>query len=121
MCLEDNELLEKVEEVLDKYGVEYSFEETEVKPDDWWPQEYYIDHYDDLEPFLKLLYEDEDMLIRYLFGDTDVFTGNDNELDDDISDDSKIAREYAWDSNEHDYVKNPRRDETKYDDFYKGN
>lgn len=119
MYLKNKKLLDKVKELLDELGVEYTFEEADDEPDVW-PWNYYIDHAEDLEPLLESLYNDEDLLIRYLFGDTDVFTGNDNDYDDD-NDNSKIARPYIWDSNKHECVQNPRLDTSKYDYYYKGN
>ena len=60
--------------------------------------------------------------MRYLFGDSAVYTGNDNQ--DDRPSGCNIADKYIYEEDEKGrYVKkvNPYHDEENYDYFYKGN
>lgn len=87
-----------------------------------------IDHDDDLHYLVDALMNDEDMLMRYLFGDTDVWTGNDNEAEDD--DMCMVANEYHFvkdkETGKFELKKtgnwdHPYYDPEHYDYFYKGN
>jgi hypothetical protein len=116
------ELLNKLKEILDKYLIEYKFEEpryeTSSNGEYKWLECGYIDHSDELGEFLDAVLNDDDLLIRYLFGDSTVYTGNDNQDSDPSGCD--IAEEYYWDydCNMH---PNPYHDPVNYDYFYKGN
>lgn len=63
---------EKLKEILDKNSIEYEFDKSERFS--------YIDHAEDLREFLKMIFSDEDMLLRFLCSeDSYVETGNDND------------------------------------------
>lgn len=121
-----SELLNKLKEILDKYSIEYKFAEPRFKKSYNGEYEYldygYIDHSDELGEFLDAILSNEDLLMRYLFGDSAVYTGNDNQ--DSIPNGCDIADEYYWTEDEHGkYVEmlNPYHDSENYDYFYKGN
>lgn len=78
----------KIEEILNKYGIECTFEETEKKEsyngklydkfinNNW----YYIDHSFNLINFIEIVCNDEILLLNYLFSNEScVATGNDND------------------------------------------
>ena len=121
-----NELLDKLKGILDKYSIEYEFTEPlwrKSSYDDYEYLEYgYIDHSYELGEFLDTILSDEDLLMRYLFGDSTVYTGNDNQ--DDVPDGCNIAEEYVYVENDFGrYVEqpNPYHDPENYDYFFKGN
>lgn len=65
---------EKLKEILDKNSIEYEFYKDKRYA--------YIDHAEDLREFLKMIFSDEDMLLRFLCSeDSYVETGNDNDSD----------------------------------------
>lgn len=116
------EYLNKLKSILDKYGVGYSFE-----PPKYWDEDKKyidngsIDHSYETGEFLEAVFENEDLLLRYLFNDKSaVFTGNDNSdgfwrykgayqgFDKALDDDNNT-------------VDNPYHDEEKFDYFIKGN
>lgn len=112
ICNRD-EYIEKLKSVLDKHNIEYTFDDS---------YDGYIDHESELEDFLEAVFSDEDLLLRCLFGDSVVYTGNDNSgYAEDEADGCMIAREEYYDSDKNEYVVNPYHDETKYDYFFKGN
>lgn len=117
-----SELLSKLKEILDKYSIEYKFEEPRYKKSIYSDYEYleygYIDHGYELGDFLDAVLNDEDLLLRYLFGDSTVYTGNDNQ--DCCPDGCNIAEEYYWDYDCKEHP-NPYHDSVNYDYFYKGN
>lgn len=109
-----DELINKLKGILDKYSIEYTFKE----PSGW----YGIDHVDEAREFIDAVLSDEDMLMRCLFGDSIVYTGNDNQDDDPGG--CNIADEYIWIENEDgEYIeqKNPYYDPEHYEYFIKGN
>lgn len=119
----DNKL-NKLKSILDSRGIKYEFEAP--KFDSYgWLKNGYIDHSDELSTFIETVLSDEDMLMRLLFGNSYVFTGNDN------SDPEEQAYIERWNSTieEYDYEtkktiirKNPYyMEEDNYDWFYKGN
>ena len=121
-----SELLNKLKEILDKYSIEYKFEEPRYEKSSYSDYEYlaygYIDHGYELGDFLEAVLNNEDLLMRYLFGDSTVYTGNDNQDSDPSGCD--IADEYYWAEDEHgEYVQklNPYHDSENYEYFYKGN
>lgn len=112
ICNRDD-YIEKLKSVLDKHNIEYTFDDS---------YEGYIDHESELEDFLEAVFSDEDLLLRCLFGDSAVYTGNDNSgYTEDDADGCMIAREEYYDSDKNDYVNNQYHDETNYDYFFKGN
>ena len=107
------EYVEKLKSVLDKHNIEYTFDDS---------YDGYIDHDGELMDFLEAVFSDEDLLLRCLFGDSVVYTGNDNSgYAEDDADGCMIAREEYYDSGKNEYVENPYHDETNYDYFFKGN
>ena len=120
------ELLDKLKKILDNHSIEYEFEEprytTSSDGEYKWLSYGYIDHSYELGEFLDTILNDEDLLMRYLFGDSFVYTGNDNQ--DDRPSGCNIAEKYVYVENDNgDYVKqlNEYHDEENYDYFYKGN
>lgn len=112
-------LLDKLKVILDKNGVEYTFEPTVNERG--YLENGGIDHVGETEEFIDAVLNDEDMLMRYLFGEeSTVYTGNDN------SDGfwryetayQGFAKAYDDDDN---YIDNPYHNEEKFDYFVKGN
>lgn len=119
----DNKL-NKLKSILDSRGIKYEFETP--KFDGYGCLDNgYIDHSGELSTFINTVLSDEDMLMRLLFGNSYVFTGNDN------SDPEEQAYIERWNSTieEYDYEtkktiirKNPYYiEEDNYDWFYKEN
>lgn len=119
------ELLGKLKDILDSYGVRYTFEKPEFEEDNGynWLVNGYIDHGYDTRDFVDAVLHDEDMLMRLLFGDSIVYTGCDSY--------DAPAKCYAaeptiwvydgWDDYNGKEIDNPHHDEEKYDYFFKGN
>jgi hypothetical protein len=119
---ECDELLGKLKKILDKYSIEYNFERPRYHTCDdgyKWLEYGYIDHSDELQEFLSIILSDEDMLMRYLFGDSCVYTGNDNQ--DDNPSGCNIAEDTYYDWDKRVMVANPYHDTENYDYFYKTN
>ena len=121
-----SELLNKLKEILDKHSIGYKFENPRYEKSNYGNYEYldngHIDHGYELIDFLDTILNDEDLLMRYLFGDSIVYTGNDNQ--DCCPDGCNIAEEYVYmaDENGNYYEQlNPYHDAVNYDYFYKGN
>lgn len=84
-------VLHKISDIMSKYNIECVFEKPDL-------DEGYVDHYDELDAFVENILNDEDLLIRYLFGDSFIVTGNDNseEFDETMYDnDGKIKTEFS--------------------------
>ena len=60
----------------------------------------------------------KDLLIRYLFGDSCIYTGNDNSDDEDNM--CYCAEATIWGDN-YETIPNPNHDAEHYDYFFKGN
>ena len=123
---EADELLEQLKKILDNYSIEYRFEEpnyeTSVNGEYKWLADGYVDHSSEAREFIFAVLNDEDLLMRCLFGDSNVYTGNDNQ--DSCPSGCNIADKYYWaDDEKGNYVKmlNPYHDPENYDYFYKGN
>ena len=121
-----SELLNKLKEILDRHSIEYKFEEPRYAKSDYSDYEYltygYIDHGYELCDFIDAVLNDEDLLMRYLFGYSTVYTGNDNQDNDPSG--CNIADKCYWIEDEKgNYVEklNPYHDPVNYDYFYKGN
>ena len=120
-----SELLDKLKEILNKHSIEYKFEEPRYEKSAYGDYEYldygYIDHAYELGEFLDEVLNNEDLLMRYLFGNSTVYTGNDNQDSDPSGCD--IADEYYWTEENGKYVEklNPYHDSVNYEYFYKGN
>lgn len=125
LSMDDSEqLLKRLQDILDKYSIEYDFEEPEYSGDEdyKWLSYGYIDHSYDTREFIDTVLADEDMLMRCLFGDSCVYTGNDNQ--DYRPAGCNIAEESFWERDElGQWVQkpNPHHDKEKFDYFYKGN
>ena len=117
---ESDALLKQLKNILDSYSIKYEFEEPEyIVSDEYKFLRYgYIDHSEEIGEFIFTVLNDENMLMRYLFGDSSVYTGNDNQ-DNNLSG-CDIAKEYYydWDGKK---CLNPYHDAENYDYFYKGN
>ena len=118
-----NELLDMLKEILDKYSIKYEFEEPEWHKssvgDGVWLGYGYVDHSYELREFLNTVLSNEDLLMRYLFGDSSVYTGNDNQDQDPSG--CNIAEEEYYDWDKREIVVNPYHDAKNYDYFFKGN
>lgn len=105
-CYDDDEKQEKLEvlkDLLAGYGIDCEFEPD--KKDSWG-----IDHSYEAKDFVDAVLNDSDKLIRYLFGDSIIVTGNDN---------SEWFDEYMYETSDYPYV---LKDEfSKYEIFEKGN
>ena len=71
---EKAEVINKITELLAEYGIICDFEPDKDK--EW--GDGYIDHGYETIDFVKAVLEDSEKLLRYLFGDSIVITGNDN-------------------------------------------
>ena len=120
---EADELLEKLKDILDRYSIEYKFEEPKYTTDGKykWLDYGYVDHSYETREFIFAVLDDEDLLMRCLFGDSCVYTGNDNQ--DCYPAGCNIADEVIWEYENGKYVEksNPYHDPENYDYFYKGN
>lgn len=119
LCFDDwRELLDRLKEALDCHGVSYTFEKPEWNDE---CEDYlvngWIDHAYDTREFVEAVLDDDDLLMRLLFGDSHVYTGNDN---DDMAGKCLSAKTTVWtyDGNE---IPNPDHDEDFYDYFFKAN
>ena len=103
LCYEDNkkksEYINQIYDTLGKYGIECSFD-TNDKDENGWSVGY-IDHGNDTKDFVNAVMNNENRLLRYLFGESKVITGNDN---------GYIFGDYM---KEHDF--------SDYEVYYKGN
>lgn len=123
---EHNELLDRLKGILDNNSIEYEFEEPL-----WWRPDGsnhvyldngHIDHYDETREFVFAVLDNEDLLMRCLFGDSCVYTGNDNQ--DSEPDGCNIASQHVYvvdNGGRYVQVQNPYHDPANYDYFYKGN
>ena len=68
------EKLNQIRELLKQYGVECEFEPDKDK--EW--GDGYIDHADETSDFVKAVLSDGEKLVKYLFGNSIIVTGNDN-------------------------------------------
>lgn len=117
------EKLNTLKNVLDRHNINYTFEEPKLRQD-WLGNEYldtgYIDHNYEAADFVDALLNDEELLLRCLFGtDSCVYTGNDNSAEEDNM--CYCANETIWDNEKCEFVSNPNHEPDKYDYFYKGN
>lgn len=124
------EKINKIKEILDKYGVQYEFAPVEYKRSKYNPDYEYIefaspnykwahvDHAGECATLINALLSNEDLLIRYLFGDSCIYTGNDNSNDEDSM--CYCAEATIWDDN-YGTIPNPNHDAEHYDYFFKGN
>lgn len=116
------EKIEHLKRILDKYDVSYEFEEPEYwigSSGNAYLDNGYIDHGDELTEFLEAVFSNEDLLMRYLFGNSIVYTGNDNQ--DERPSGCNIANAEYYDWDEKKWMKNPYHDSENYEYFYKPN
>jgi len=76
-----DEKLQQLKDILDDNGIKYDIPEPRV--DSWEYGSYYdidgyIDHVEETRTFVEAVLSDSDKLMRYLFGDSMIVTGNDN-------------------------------------------
>lgn len=116
------EKIEHLKRILDKYDVSYEFEE----PRYWigssgyaYLDNGYVDHGNELTEFLSIILSNEDLLMRYLFGDSTVYTGNDNQDPEPSGCNIADTEYYDWGTSK--WVANPYHDSANYEYFYKGN
>ena len=119
---DSDELLCRLKNILDTHSISYELEEPQYSFDDeggWrWLENGHIDHSDETRAFIEAVLNDEDMLMRCLFGSSCVYTGNDNGGDYDCM--CYSAYETIWDWNDK-RIPNPHHDSKNYDYFFKGN
>lgn len=112
----------KLKRILDSHHIKYTFEEPKF---DFFDGNTYlqngdIDHYHALGSFVDTVLNNEDMLLRGLFGGySAVYTGNDNTCDENSRCYSAIPTIYYDDDGN--TIPNPNHDEDNFDYFYKGN
>lgn len=123
LLMEDSEdLLEKLKVTLDRHQITYEFEEPEYS-EGGWLENGYIDHSYEAREFVDVVLGDDDMLMRCLFGNSYVYTGNDNSSD--WMDMCYCAKETVyrgeWINGRYvsECIPNPNHDKTKYDYFFK--
>lgn len=116
-----DDLLDRLKEILDNHSIKYEFTEPLWNRSSYGDYlEYgYIDHSYELGEFLSIILSDEDLLMRYLFGDSNVYTGNDNQDPDPSG--CNIADDEYYDWGKSEMVVNPYHDSVNYDYFFKGN
>lgn len=125
---EFREKLEKLKNILDKYEITYDFSPVKEVKSSYTPDYSYlvftrdkyasVDHSHECIPFIESVLNDEDMLLRYLFGDSCIYTGNDNSNE--YDDMCYVAEETIW-NDRREEVPNYKRDVEHYDYFFKGN
>jgi hypothetical protein len=78
--------LQKLKDILDNNNIEYTFPTPEIKSWEdngeikyYYDIDGYIDHCGETKEFVEAVLNDEDKLMRYLFGDSMIVTGNDND------------------------------------------
>lgn len=107
--------LSKIADTLHRFGIGYTF--GEVKMDKWGLSNGGIDHGLD-EEIVEQIVMDEERLIRYLFGETCIYTGNDNcECDDEYAK-CCLAYRTVWIGQQD--VENPNQDD-QHEYFFKSN
>lgn len=84
---EADEKLAQLKSILDSHNITYSIPEPKVKSYTWNKTEHfyydldynYIDHAGETKKFVDAVLSDSEKLFRYLFGDSFIITGNDND------------------------------------------
>lgn len=120
-----DELLNRLKEILDSYSIKYEFAKPSYEKSEYgdykWLRYGYVDHSGEAREFIFAVLDDEDLLMRCLFGDSCVYTGNDNQ--DSCPDGCNIADAFTWKYENGKYIEspNPYHDPENYDYFYKGN
>lgn len=123
-----DEKLIQLEGILDENEITYTIPELNVNSYEYGKKKHYyydigydyIDHAGELRPWLDDLLSDSDKLFRYLFGDSFIVTGNDN--DDGFRDRMLIAEgkeETDWET--YTLYGNLKPEFDKYEIYEKGN
>lgn len=117
----DEEGFVKLKSILDKWGIKYSFEKPKWaywgdNQEEKYLDNGYIDHGYETFSIMREILDDEDLLARALFGDSAVYTGNDNSSE--YNSICYCAEEYTWEDGK---TNNPNHDSEHYDYFFKGN
>lgn len=113
------EKIEKLVDVLKRNDIEFYF--SKPKYDEYGFDSGYIDHGYELKSFLETLFNDEDLLIRYINGGR-VFTGNDNSDYKEmafVSRDEPTYEEIDWNTRKCTTYDNPYYMGDEYQWFYK--
>ncbi len=84
---EADKKIAQLKNVLDSYNITYSIPEPKIKSYTWNKTEHfyydldynYIDHAGETKKFVDVVLSDSEKLFRYLFGDSFIITGNDND------------------------------------------
>lgn len=118
--------LNRLKELLDEFGVKYEFRKPRENKQYGYYENCYVDHAYELAGFIDAVLGDKDRLARFLFGDSCVYTGNDNQ--DCVPDGCNICDPYyytydddddgRWTETRHE---NPYYDPEHYEYFEKGN
>lgn len=122
--------INKIKEILDRHEVQYEFAPVKYEKYEYNPDYEYIefaspnyqwahvDHAYECAELINTLLSNDDLLIRYLFGDSCIYTGNDNSDDEDSM--CYCAEATIW-GNNYETIPNPNHDAEHYDYFFKGN
>ena len=117
--------LNRLKDILDSHGISYTFERPEWKNGSGyrWLDNGYIDHGYETKEFVDAVLNDEDMLMRLLFGNSVVYTGCDSYP---MEKKCWAAEPIIWVyedlyDNYGEEIPNPNHDEEKYDYFFKSN
>lgn len=75
--------IDRIKFILDKYDVEYSFEEPKWDKDGWLDWDCgYMDHSEDLREIISIILRNKDLFLSLLFNqESYIATGNDNSYD----------------------------------------
>lgn len=118
--------IKRLKDALTRLNIRYDMEEYEIKdgyicPVDTWF--FGIDHVGELNHFIEAVLSDDDLLERFLLGESCIYTGNDNscEPDDDCYCAYEDFEEYDPKSKKWITIPNPKYDAEHYDYFFKGN
>lgn len=120
--------IDRIKTILDKYNVQYEFAPVKFEKSEYSEYEYVkfksdewagIDHSEECKEIVESILSDEDLFLRYLFGDSCIYTGNDNSDDKDNM--CYCAEEEVWDLEKMGFMPNPNHDSKHYDYFFKGN
>lgn len=107
--------IDKIKKILDKHNIFCTFEK--VKKGKYF-EDGYVDHCEELKEFIEDICNDENKLLRYLFGNSVIYTGNDNSNDND--DMCYSAEKFMYDDN-YNEIPNPNHDSEHYEYYFKGN